>query len=82
MGSSPKHIINAFIIYSKFVLYLSCEKNENKQKEPGFGPFFLKKTAFKIGQQSQPVLAASNFLVVQISLRLIDDLASKEVDKP
>ena len=22
-----------------FVLYLSCEKNENKQKEAGFGPF-------------------------------------------
>ena len=25
-----------------FVLYLSCEKNENKQKEAGFGPFFKK----------------------------------------
>ena len=23
----------------KFVLYLSCEKNENKQKEAGLGPF-------------------------------------------
>ena len=30
----------SFIV--KFVLYLSlfCEKNENKQKEAGFGPFF------------------------------------------
>ena len=34
-GSSPKHTIYAFII---FVLNLSCEKNENKQKEAGFGP--------------------------------------------
>ena len=25
------------------MLYLSCEKNENKQKEAGFGPFFFKK---------------------------------------
>ena len=23
----------------KYVLYFSCEKNENKQKEAGFGPF-------------------------------------------
>ena len=35
-GSSPKHAIYTFI---NFVLYLSCEKNENKQKEGGFGPF-------------------------------------------
>ena len=27
----------SFIV--KFVLYLSCEKNENKQKEAGLGPF-------------------------------------------
>ena len=25
------------------MLYLSCENNENKQKEAGFGTFFLKK---------------------------------------
>ena len=25
--------------YIVFMLYLSCEKNENKQKEAGFGPF-------------------------------------------
>ena len=36
-GSSPKHTIYAFII---FVLYLSCEEDENKLKEAGFGPFF------------------------------------------
>ena len=29
-----------------FALYLSFEKNENKQKEAGFGPFFLKKNIF------------------------------------
>ena len=35
-----------FFIYSIcaiFVLYLSCEKNENEQKEAGSSPFFLKK---------------------------------------
>ena len=37
-GSNPKHTIDAFII----VLYLSCEKDENKQKEAVFGPFFKK----------------------------------------
>ena len=37
-GSSPKHIIYTFS-FIVFVLYLSCEKNENKQKEVGFGPF-------------------------------------------
>ena len=26
-------------LFHLFVLYLSCEKNENKQKEAGFGPF-------------------------------------------
>ena len=28
-----------FYHYSQFVLYLSCEKNEIKQKEAGFEPF-------------------------------------------
>ena len=31
-------------IIVKFVLYLSYEKNKNKQKEAGFGPFFDKKS--------------------------------------
>ena len=35
----------SFIV--KFVLYLSCEKSKNKQKEAGFGPFFLKKTDYE-----------------------------------
>ena len=39
--SAPATLFS-FII---FVIYLSCEKNENKQKEAGFGPFFLKKIA-------------------------------------
>ena len=43
-GSSPKHTIYAFIILIKFVLHLSCEKNENKQKEARFGQFMLKAT--------------------------------------
>ena len=29
-------------LFHLFVLYLSCEKNENKQKEAGFGPFLEK----------------------------------------
>ena len=37
-GSSPRTIY-AFKNIVKFVLYLSCEKNENKQKEAGFGSF-------------------------------------------
>ena len=28
----------------KFVLYLYCKKNENKQKEAGFGPFLILST--------------------------------------
>ena len=35
----PKHTIYAFIFVVKFVLYLSCEKSKNKQKEAEFGPF-------------------------------------------
>ena len=31
------YMLLSFIV--KFVLYMSCEKNENKQKEAGFGPF-------------------------------------------
>ena len=34
----------SFIV--KFMMYLSCEKNENKQKEAGFGPF--KKQSYSI----------------------------------
>ena len=41
-GSSPKYAIYAFIISCKFLLYFSCEKNENKHKEAGFGPFLKK----------------------------------------
>ena len=39
MGLSPMHAIYAFSFIVKCVLYLSCEKNKNKQKEAGFGPF-------------------------------------------
>ena len=38
----PMHASYTFIIFVKFVLYLSCEKNTNKQKEAGFGPFIKK----------------------------------------
>ena len=37
---STPSILLSFMV--KFVLYLSCEKNENKQKETGVGPFFTK----------------------------------------
>ena len=38
---SMSSMLSSFII--KIVLYWSCEKNENKQKEAGFGPFLKKK---------------------------------------
>ena len=36
---STLSMLLSFIV--KFVLYLLCENNENKQKEAGFGPFFI-----------------------------------------
>ena len=42
LGSSPKHAIYAFS-FIVFVLYLSCEKNENKQKRGRVWSIFLKK---------------------------------------
>ena len=39
--STPSMLLSFRI---KFVLCLSCEKNENKQNVAGLGPFFLKKT--------------------------------------
>ena len=33
---TPSTLLSSIV---KFVLYLSCEKNENKQKEAGLGPF-------------------------------------------
>ena len=38
-GSIFMHTIYAFVIYSQICATFSCEKNENKQKETGFGPF-------------------------------------------
>ena len=32
-------IPSMFLSFIAFVLYLSCEKNENKQEKAGFGPF-------------------------------------------
>ena len=39
-GSSPKYTIYTFFIYNVFVLYLSCEKNKNKQKRGRVWPIF------------------------------------------
>ena len=36
--STPSMLLS-FIV--KFVLYLSCERNQNKQKEAGLGPFLI-----------------------------------------
>ena len=41
-GSSPKHAIYAFIIYSQICAIFVMWKEQNKQKEAGFGPFFKK----------------------------------------
>ena len=44
---SQAHHLRFFSIYIVQIVNLSfeleCEKNENKQKEAGIGPFFLKK---------------------------------------
>ena len=32
--------LSMLLSFIVFVLYLSCEKNKNKQKEAGFGPYF------------------------------------------
>ena len=37
--SQAHHICFYHLVIVKVVLYLSCEKNENKQKEAGIGPF-------------------------------------------
>ena len=42
-GSSPKHTFYAFIIYSQICAIFVMWKEQNKQKEAGFGPFFKKK---------------------------------------
>ena len=48
LGSSPKHTILTFIMVGfdafivKYVLYLSCGTNENKQKKPGLAHFLRK----------------------------------------
>ena len=41
LGSSPKHAIYAFS-FIVFVLYLSCEKNENKQKSGRVWPILTR----------------------------------------
>ena len=49
---SQAHHLCFFSIYIVQIVYLSfeleCEKNENKRKEAGIGPFFLKKTMVRI----------------------------------
>ena len=47
--STPSMLLS-FIV---FVVYLSCEKNENKQKEAGYGPFFIQITTFFLFDQIQ-----------------------------
>ena len=54
----------------KFVLYLSCERNENKQKEAGFGPFLRKRTSSQNGVHATPrqVYLAQVFTLALISV--------------
>ena len=52
-GSTPKHTIWAFFIYSQICaifVFEMWEKNENKQKETGFSPF--KKTLLQLSQSN------------------------------
>ena len=48
LGSNPKHTNYAFSFIVKFLLDLSLRgvKNENKQKEVRFGPYF--RTNFRV----------------------------------
>ena len=50
--STPSTLLS-FIV--EFVLYLSCEKNKNKQKEAGFGPFLTLTISSKVylGREAQ-----------------------------
>ena len=48
----------SFIV--KFVLYLFCKKNENKQKEAGLGQFFKKNADAK---KAKYVVEGSNCLI-------------------
>ena len=51
-------------IIVKFVLYLSCKKNENKQKESGFGPFL----------KIVPCLRFSSFELIKEEFRFRSDV--------
>ena len=50
---STPSMLFSFIV---FVLYLSFEKNENKHKEAGFGPFFLKKNKDVVNRRLNNVI--------------------------
>ena len=78
LGSIPKHAINAFIIYIvKFVLYLSCEKNGNKQKEAEFGPFFKIMKGCKLAiRRHRPRRYCCCFLLLLPPPWLLDNLDS------
>ena len=52
-------------IIVKFVLYLSCEKNENKQNEAGFGTVFLKKYV-RILSMSIPRPLSTSIIVIWV----------------
>ena len=47
--SSPSMLLSVMV---NFAPYLSCEKNENKQKEAGFGPFYKEKSVIIIKEAS------------------------------
>ena len=44
------------------MLYLACEKNENEQKEAGFGPFFKKNATWNRAKS-----IFQNFVVVGLA---------------
>ena len=54
--STPSTLLS----FMEFVLYLTCEKNKNKQKEAGLGPFFKNrpKCWFEVLKHTSPQLVA------------------------
>ena len=48
-------LFSIYIVQNAYLSFeLECEKNENKQKEAGIGPFFLKKYGLLIGVTVEP----------------------------
>ena len=67
------------------MLYLSCEKNENKQKESGFGPFFYNQNQISYHLPNQrfavPIPAqVANFFTMTMTIEMTKKRKRSEMD--